>query len=414
MGTHDTFICFSSNDEGTAREVVDFLEARGLKCWISSRDVGPGQNYQEAIVEAIAASKVFVFLFSGSSSKSDEIKKELSLAGSRGLAVIPLRLNAIVPTGALSYELATRQWIDIFPDRDAALERVATAAKEGLRPRVDRPAGASTGPALRSQAGAPARRRDRLLGGIARIPRAHPRVGALAIVFAVAVAAALAALLPRPWTRVAENPTKAAANFARIAPADAATALVGLVKIVGATVRSDTCAAQACLASAGDRSTINMTPPNPPVNAIELPAPTREATGVAPANQGGRTWGVAADRPTTHTASADASQPTIEPPAPAREAANDNPANQVGRMPNAAADAPGMSRVAAALLPLPRLRSDTADPAALPVAPEAGATGNAGAERATDGEPRRRAGRRAYRARYGRAWSGRHRFRFPF
>src|SRR3954468_17838783 len=111
MGTYDIFICFSSKDEAAAREVVDFLEARGLKCWISSRDVGPGQNYQEAIVEAIAASKVFVFLFSDFSSKSGENKKGLSPAGRPGLPVIPLRLDSVVPTGALSYELATRQWI---------------------------------------------------------------------------------------------------------------------------------------------------------------------------------------------------------------------------------------------------------------------------------------------------------------
>src|SRR3954453_15683608 len=95
MGTQGIFICFSSKDECTARGVVDFLEARGLKCWISSRDVAPGQNYQEAIVEGIAAAKVLIFLFSDFSNESDEIKKELSLTSSRGAAVIPLRLCPI-------------------------------------------------------------------------------------------------------------------------------------------------------------------------------------------------------------------------------------------------------------------------------------------------------------------------------
>src|SRR4051812_13485837 len=44
------FICYSSRDQVVADDVVAFLEARRVKCWISSRDVPPGQNYQEVIV----------------------------------------------------------------------------------------------------------------------------------------------------------------------------------------------------------------------------------------------------------------------------------------------------------------------------------------------------------------------------
>ena len=51
--TSHIFICFSSKDEAIACEVVESLEFKGLKCWISSRDVPPGQNYQETIVQAI-------------------------------------------------------------------------------------------------------------------------------------------------------------------------------------------------------------------------------------------------------------------------------------------------------------------------------------------------------------------------
>ena len=132
MSSHDIFICFSSKDDAAARDVVRRLEARELKCWISSRDVGPGQNYQEAIVGALQTAKIIVFLLSEFSNSSGEIRKELSLASSFGAAVIPLRLTAVMPTGALRYELATRQWIDAFPDREEALDRVADAAHQVL------------------------------------------------------------------------------------------------------------------------------------------------------------------------------------------------------------------------------------------------------------------------------------------
>jgi hypothetical protein len=124
------FICFSSKDEALAREVVDFLEAHGLKAWISLRDVLPGQNYQEAIVQAIEAAQCIVFLFSDSSAKSGEIRKELSIGGGINVPVLPLRLSPIAPTGALRYELATRQWIDIFPNKERALAKLVTTAKK--------------------------------------------------------------------------------------------------------------------------------------------------------------------------------------------------------------------------------------------------------------------------------------------
>lgn len=123
------FICFSSKDETVARQVVEFLEAEGLTCWISARDVLPGQNYQEAIVQAIERANGIVFLFSEWSSKSGEIRKELSIGGSINVPVFPLRLSHIAPTGALRYELATRQWIDIFPDRPQALGKLAQTIK---------------------------------------------------------------------------------------------------------------------------------------------------------------------------------------------------------------------------------------------------------------------------------------------
>ena len=119
------FICFSSKDEAVANGIVEFLEAEDLKCWISTRDVSPGQNYQETIVQALELAKGLVFLFSESSSASGEIKKELSLAGGLNIPVFPVRLSPIQPGGALRYELSTRQWIDLFPDAETAMHRLA-------------------------------------------------------------------------------------------------------------------------------------------------------------------------------------------------------------------------------------------------------------------------------------------------
>lgn len=133
MARDNIFICFSSKDEAIARQVVAFLESKGHACWISVRDVEPGQNYQESIVTALEASKAIVFLFSENSSRSGEIKKELSLAGADNIPVIPLRLSPITPSGALRYELSTRQWVDAFPDPEAAFGKLLISVKDALR-----------------------------------------------------------------------------------------------------------------------------------------------------------------------------------------------------------------------------------------------------------------------------------------
>jgi len=127
------FICSSSKDGDAARAVVDALEATGLKCWITSRDVPPGRSYQEAIVEALEVAHGLVFLLSDASAGSGEILKELSIAGSINIPVYPLRLAPVIPAGALRYEFAARRWIDLFPDRAKGLRNLVETIRKDDR-----------------------------------------------------------------------------------------------------------------------------------------------------------------------------------------------------------------------------------------------------------------------------------------
>ena len=110
------FISFASNDRAVAMSICEALEHRGIGCWISCRNIRPGENFQTAIVRAIRSTKVMVLVFSTNSNNSDEIKKEIVLAGQSRLAVIPVRVEDVAPNEAFTYEFATRQWIDLFVD----------------------------------------------------------------------------------------------------------------------------------------------------------------------------------------------------------------------------------------------------------------------------------------------------------
>ena len=118
------FISYSSKDQHSAEAICNAIENRGFPCWISSRDIGPGQNFQSSIVQAIRGAKVMILVFSGNANNSEEIKKELVLAGQSRLVVIPVRVEDVAPGDAFAYEFATRQWIDVFQNWEHAIERV--------------------------------------------------------------------------------------------------------------------------------------------------------------------------------------------------------------------------------------------------------------------------------------------------
>jgi hypothetical protein len=119
------FISHSSQDHHAAIKVCDALERRGIGCWLASRDIGPGENFQESIVHAIRSTRAMVLVFTGHANNSNEIKKEIALASQNGVVVIPLRLEDVLPSDAFLYELSTRQWIDAFEDWDRAIGRLA-------------------------------------------------------------------------------------------------------------------------------------------------------------------------------------------------------------------------------------------------------------------------------------------------
>src|SRR5882757_2753361 len=145
------FISHSSKDNKVATAVCTALESRGHSCWMSSRDIKPGENFQGSIVRAIRESGVMVLVFSTNANNSDEIKKEMALASQSKKLVIPVRAEDVMPSEDFTYELATRQWIDMFTDWEKSIE-VLSDQVGAANPREDtgvRPAVAMESPVAR-------------------------------------------------------------------------------------------------------------------------------------------------------------------------------------------------------------------------------------------------------------------------
>jgi tetratricopeptide (TPR) repeat protein len=122
QGSPLVFISYATADRTEALKVCKAIESRGMRCWISMRDVPPGENYQEAIVQSLRTARAVALVFSDAANTSGEIKKELSLASRYNVPVIALRLKDIEPSDAFAYELSTRQWIDAFEGWEKSID----------------------------------------------------------------------------------------------------------------------------------------------------------------------------------------------------------------------------------------------------------------------------------------------------
>jgi hypothetical protein len=126
------FISHSSKDRKTAFRICGALERRGLACWISSRDIRAGENYQEAIFAAIESASVMILVFTEKANNSDDVKREIALASQKHILVVPARVEDVTPNPAFRYEFATRQWIDLFADWETGIERLVSQIAEVL------------------------------------------------------------------------------------------------------------------------------------------------------------------------------------------------------------------------------------------------------------------------------------------
>jgi len=123
------FISYSSKDETVADRVQNYLEGKGIRCWIASEDIGGGESYAVQIVDAINDCDVFLLIASPNSNISNHVSNELSLAFSAKKKIIPFRVSDFVLSKANVYFLQQAQWIDAFGNMTEALERLLEAVR---------------------------------------------------------------------------------------------------------------------------------------------------------------------------------------------------------------------------------------------------------------------------------------------
>lgn len=123
---HDVFISYSSKDKTVADAVCAELEKIEVRCWIAPRDIHPGAEYGESIVEGINASRVMVLIFSNSANESPQIRREVERAVNKGVIIVPFRIEDVPPTRSLEYFIGAVHWLDaLTPPMGRHIENLA-------------------------------------------------------------------------------------------------------------------------------------------------------------------------------------------------------------------------------------------------------------------------------------------------
>jgi TIR domain len=108
----DVFISYSHHDKAAADAACAMLESSGVRAWIAPRDVRPGVEYGAAIVEAIEQCRVLVLIFTERANTSGQILREVERAVSKGIPIVPVRIEEVLPTKSMEYFLGTIHWLE--------------------------------------------------------------------------------------------------------------------------------------------------------------------------------------------------------------------------------------------------------------------------------------------------------------
>lgn len=181
--THDVFICHSSKDRTIANAICATLEQHRIRCWMAPRDVVPGSDYATSIVEAVSGTRLTILVFSDHSNQSPHVRREIERTVSRGIPILPFRVEDVVPSPSLEYFISDAHWLDaLTPPLERHLEQLVSVVQALL------------GSMPTTRGSPPATVVDQMPSAAQRAPAAAPRARPRALIAAIVGVGCLAAL----------------------------------------------------------------------------------------------------------------------------------------------------------------------------------------------------------------------------
>lgn len=124
-------ISHSSLDAQAANALCRDLEAAGIPCWIAPRDISPGEDWGDEIVEGIKKCRTFLLLYTRNSCASEIVKDEIMQAKNRRKRIIAIRFDDSTIEGFMDFHLSRKHWISAHLVNEA--DRLPWAALETIK-----------------------------------------------------------------------------------------------------------------------------------------------------------------------------------------------------------------------------------------------------------------------------------------
>ena len=134
------FVAYTAEDFPRALRLCDALRKQGCAPWLDKEQLLAGQNWPEAIARSIEVSDVFVACFTRRSVAKrgmfqQELRHALECARRRPLDdsfLMPVRLEECCVPRSIADQV---QYVDLFPDWDKGVRRLARAIRKAARKR---------------------------------------------------------------------------------------------------------------------------------------------------------------------------------------------------------------------------------------------------------------------------------------
>lgn len=109
---YKTFISYSRKDKPIVMRYVNLLRDYGVDVWIDESGINASSDWAEQIVKGITNCDIFIVFLSGSSTNSENVRKEIGLAASMHKKILPLKIQDVEIPPALLYHLNSLHFIE--------------------------------------------------------------------------------------------------------------------------------------------------------------------------------------------------------------------------------------------------------------------------------------------------------------
>ena len=109
------FVSYTTSDLATAKWLVAFLEARGIRCWFAPREIEISDSWAAAIPLAIASCRALVVLVTSAACESPFVQREVEMVVSARRPLLPVLVGAPALTPAMQFLLGSKQCLSVPP-----------------------------------------------------------------------------------------------------------------------------------------------------------------------------------------------------------------------------------------------------------------------------------------------------------